>query len=1199
MTILRSYQASRLLPDKIINPEKAYLVQRNNEEKELCDKIYDTINDLDNNYISDDEGGEKTRAYRKRQNPIYIPSKLLTVTLSVLVVIYIIAQIIFFPFFIQSYNILNDSEGDGVKLLFPQYKVNNKNTYVGYFDRKVVYSFNKETRTIDTSESSNNIYLTWKTCLRDPGMNNVLKILYLIVLLFSVIAGVLYLSAINKHTVKSLIIQIILYISNLCIHFMLLSKPSGDRLIIQLTLSCFNLLILIPHLYLTNKVITARKRFGYYVRYPIIDLISRTFSVKFNDINMNINKNHNEDLKKNNNKNNKGKNTIDDNNNSNDNKDRDNKSVDNDDDINNENVNIISLEKKDNNKAILTEILKDIDNSLEIQAARKQMKQRVDKGHRLFSIVVIILVIILFGNFLLEFIKIMNTQGEFFPKTVSGGMTAERDRIQSIYKPIFNKYFRKKNKVEIILLDGLRYDKFIEHPTFKEITNDKKIMKDAKYYKINCSLPSMSLPNWLSIMTGSPPEIHGLLNNILAPETTYDSIFGRVISENGTFCGITGSTTFPALVKSQLSPLVGDGGVAPSFGPHGSNTNAYYADIERMKITKQALTGSIEFDLFLTHFSDIDIQGHAFGVSEKYNKDNTYYKACTAKGQLVKEILNIVDENTVVIIISDHGQVDAGGHGGTHQQNIDVPLMVYKKNSNFGSFKGTDYFPQMTWNNLDIAATVTGLLGYPAPAQNEGRIITTWIEGLVNSPNSKEYIKLLLRDLLLQKQIYAINLFKTMGMGPTEFPDILKRNPLNDNNTYTSEMYAKEIQEVIDIYKKVRQRYIFTHITRNAILDLIFIILAITFQIWIMERYTFTFPLNIFTSINKRSKNEVWYNELGDIVEKNRKAAFYTFIIIILQFILSLSVFFLYYYLKGYGIPDSTVLHHPKVIPEFLIALLCVAVILQIIFSRLFVLLFVIWNPQKKVYLQNKSLPRKIAIYIRMLYSNKKLEYTNVQMVYLMKEYAFLWSTIFICICLVLSSAYTFIIPNTFNIPFVIPFIWNLKFRVLSLQCISIPIIIGHLIGLNNWPPDSETSEDIHFFDGIYKMGAIKFMYTNMKVRDNICQKIYPISKNHSIIDKLLIKNSNNNSSSELLLGNKSETVITVNNESINKRLINRMKSTYSLLMNSEDYSKYFGDYYSVFNDNYIKYFKVRNLVDLVLRAKKYDTDKDKQTKQD
>jgi len=140
---------------------------------------------------------------------------------------------------------LNDSEGDGVQLLFPKYEVNNKDTYVGYFDRKIIYSYNKNTKFVETSKSSNNIFLTWKTFLRDPGMNYILKILYLITLIFSVVAAALYLSGLKKLKSKLLINEVLLYIINLSIHFMLLSKPTGDRLIIQLSLSCINLFILV------------------------------------------------------------------------------------------------------------------------------------------------------------------------------------------------------------------------------------------------------------------------------------------------------------------------------------------------------------------------------------------------------------------------------------------------------------------------------------------------------------------------------------------------------------------------------------------------------------------------------------------------------------------------------------------------------------------------------------------------------------------------------------------------------------------------------------------------------------------------------------------------------------------------------------------------------------------------------------------
>jgi len=93
MTILRSYQASSLLPDKIIDPEKANHSQcislKDDEEEELCEKIRETINDLDDKYISDEENREKTKSYKKRQNSIYQPSKSLILIISILVVLYV------------------------------------------------------------------------------------------------------------------------------------------------------------------------------------------------------------------------------------------------------------------------------------------------------------------------------------------------------------------------------------------------------------------------------------------------------------------------------------------------------------------------------------------------------------------------------------------------------------------------------------------------------------------------------------------------------------------------------------------------------------------------------------------------------------------------------------------------------------------------------------------------------------------------------------------------------------------------------------------------------------------------------------------------------------------------------------------------------------------------------------------------------
>ena len=82
-------------------------------------------------------------------------------------------------------------------------------------------------------------------------------------------------------------------------------------------------------------------------------------------------------------------------------------------------------------------------------------------------------------------------------------------------------------------------------------------------------IPSMSVPNWLSIITGVRPENHGVLGNMFVPETNFDSIF-RVVkhyddlyirANNGQrlMRGLTGSTWFANIVKTQLDTLNGDG----------------------------------------------------------------------------------------------------------------------------------------------------------------------------------------------------------------------------------------------------------------------------------------------------------------------------------------------------------------------------------------------------------------------------------------------------------------------------------------------------------------------------------------------------------------------------------------------------------------------------------------------------------------
>ena len=78
----------------------------------------------------------------------------------------------------------------------------------------------------------------------------------------------------------------------------------------------------------------------------------------------------------------------------------------------------------------------------------------------------------------------------------------------------------RQTKVVIVVWDGMRYDHFNgprAHPDVTALLEE--FSDDLTHMPMTCSLPSMSVPNWLTLLTGAPPEVTGAMGNIKIPET--------------------------------------------------------------------------------------------------------------------------------------------------------------------------------------------------------------------------------------------------------------------------------------------------------------------------------------------------------------------------------------------------------------------------------------------------------------------------------------------------------------------------------------------------------------------------------------------------------------------------------------------------------------------------------------------------------
>ena len=96
--------------------------------------------------------------------------------------------------------------------------------------------------------------------------------------------------------------------------------------------------------------------------------------------------------------------------------------------------------------------------------------------------------------------------------------------------------------------------------------------------------------------------------------------------EYGIRGGLTGSPWFGEILRRHVPYLGGVNTIPTSDGAEGLDYDtAWPADYRRWETATEALSGTeSEYGLWLTHFSNVDGQGHCCGVTEEFNTDNTY-----------------------------------------------------------------------------------------------------------------------------------------------------------------------------------------------------------------------------------------------------------------------------------------------------------------------------------------------------------------------------------------------------------------------------------------------------------------------------------------------------------------------------------------------------------------------------------------------
>ena len=267
--------------------------------------------------------------------------------------------------------------------------------------------------------------------------------------------------------------------------------------------------------------------------------------------------------------------------------------------------------------------------------------------------------------------------------------------------------------VVVIGIDGLTSKGLIQATT---PVMDHLIANGAYKKEARAILPSVSSPNWGAMIHGTGPEANGVTSNdpskwMLPVEK----------SRNGRFPGIFD------IIREQL-PEAEQGAI---FHWDGFGTLVPKDVVNRYESPSSAEETTEQFCKYITaqkpvfafiQIDHVDGAGHHSG----YTSDE-YLQTVTNVDSLVGRIIESIrlagmEDNTLVMVVSDHGGINTG-HGGQTPEEVTVPVIYYGK----GVKK--NYKIQQVVYMYDVAANVAFALNLKTPYSWTGRPTLPAFEG--------------------------------------------------------------------------------------------------------------------------------------------------------------------------------------------------------------------------------------------------------------------------------------------------------------------------------------------------------------------------------------------------------------------------------------------------------------------------------------
>ncbi|KAM3938716.1 GPI ethanolamine phosphate transferase 3 [Leptodactylus fuscus] len=271
-------------------------------------------------------------------------------------------------------------------------------------------------------------------------------------------------------------------------------------------------------------------------------------------------------------------------------------------------------------------------------------------------------------------------------------------------------------KAVIVIIDALKYDFAKYDPAnnnpkpyenklgvIHQLTTSQP--QHARLYPFRADPPTTTMQRIKGFTTGSLPTFVDVGSNFASYAIQEDNLIHQMV-QNGRRVVFMGDDTWDGLFPKKFYKSY----FFPSFNVKDLHT----VDDGILQHLYPTVDGA-DWDIVIAHFLGVDHCGHKHGPDHPETA-----KKLMQMNQVISNLIEHLDDKTLLVVAGDHGMTDTGDHGGDSEKEVTAALFLYSKAPLFADQLQMEpaAIPQ-----VNLVPSLSLLLGIPIPYSNLGAVI--------------------------------------------------------------------------------------------------------------------------------------------------------------------------------------------------------------------------------------------------------------------------------------------------------------------------------------------------------------------------------------------------------------------------------------------------------------------------------------------